>query len=187
MSNVTKIGGKVSRTKKRAERKNNSNLNIAIEDEEAVFGCVTKILGNRQFLVTIWDTNENKQIIDIRATIPKKKIRIDVNDIVNVAGSGKEWQIQAQLDSKTVNKLKKEGRITDSILRLAQKTTEEEDDGGIEFVQEDEEEEESTNANTNKKPTKREKESKKGGERSSQLQAALEEDYDDDDVDVDNI
>jgi translation initiation factor IF-1 len=186
MSNVTKVGAKMSRTKQRANRKNDSNLSIAVDDEEAMFGCVTKILGNRQFLVTIWDSASNKQIVDIRATIPKKKVRIDVNDIVNVAGSGKEWQIQAQLDSKTVNKLKKDGRIKDSILRLAQNTKEEDNDVGIEFVHDEEEEDESEATASQDK--KREKVSKKGTERVSMLQAALEKDEDDnEDVDVDNI
>lgn len=116
MSNIVKVGAKVSKTAKRAEKKNKSNLHIAVEDDDAVFGRVTKILGNRRFLVTYWDPENRRHIVDIQATIAKKKVRIDINDIVNIAGSGRDWEIQAQIDPKSANKLKKEGRISAELL-----------------------------------------------------------------------
>jgi hypothetical protein len=116
MSNIVKVGAKVSKTAKRAERKNKSNLRTAAEDEEAVFGRVTKVLGNRRFLVTYWNAEDKRHVLDIQATIAKKKVRININDIVNIAGSGREWEIQAQIDPKTANKLKKEGRISAELL-----------------------------------------------------------------------
>jgi translation initiation factor IF-1 len=116
MSNIVKVGAKVSKTAKRAERKNTSNLRVAVEDDGAVFGRVTKVLGNRRFLVTYWDPENRRHIVDIQATIAKKKVRIDINDIVNIAGSGRDWEIQAQIDPKSANKLKKEGRISAELL-----------------------------------------------------------------------
>ncbi len=116
MSNIVKVGAKVSKTAKRAEKKNKSNLHIAVEDDDAVFGRVTKVLGNRRFLVTYWDPENRRHIVDIQATIAKKKVRIDINDIVNIAGSGRDWEIQAQIDPKSANKLKKEGRISAELL-----------------------------------------------------------------------
>ncbi len=116
MSNIVKVGAKVSKTAKRADRKNKSNLRVAVEDDDAVFGRVTKVLGNRRFLVTYWDPENRRHIVDIQATIAKKKVRIDINDIVNIAGSGRDWEIQAQIDPKSANKLKKEGRISAELL-----------------------------------------------------------------------
>ena len=116
MSNIVKVGAKVSKTAKRADRKNKSNLRVAVEDDDAVFGRVTKVLGNRRFLVTYWDPENRRHVVDIQATIAKKKVRIDINDIVNIAGSGRDWEIQAQIDPKSANKLKKEGRISAELL-----------------------------------------------------------------------
>lgn len=116
MSNVAKVGAKVSKTAKRAERRNTSNLRVAVDDDSALFGRVTKLLGNRRFLVTYWDPNDRRHVPDIQVSIAKKKVRININDIVNIAGSGKDWEIQAQIDAKAASKLKKEGRISAELL-----------------------------------------------------------------------
>lgn len=181
MSNITKVGAQMSKTKKRAERRNNQNTSLALDDDEAIFGRVTKALGNRQFLVTIWDSGKNKHIVDVRCTIPKKKVRIDINDIVNVAGDGEFWEIQAQLDSKLVSKLKKEGRISADLARTSDSNTEVSQDVGIEFDYEDE-----AGENNEIKPQvkdKKDKASMKGASRSSKLEAVLDEDLDDEDID----
>ena len=116
MSNVAKVGAKVSKTAKRAERRNTSNLRVAVEDDSALFGRVTKLLGNRRFLVTYWDPKDCRHVPDIQVSIAKKKVRININDIVNIAGSGRDWEIQAQIDAKAASKLKKEGRISAELL-----------------------------------------------------------------------
>jgi translation initiation factor IF-1 len=157
MSNIVKVGAKVSKTAKRADRKNKSNLRVAVEDDDAVFGRVTKVLGNRRFLVTYWDPENRRHVVDIQATIAKKKVRIDINDIVNIAGSGREWEIQAQIDPKSANKLKKEGRISAELLLATENAPVKAAGGGdaLEFdYGEDEEGEESDSDGEEAKPKK---------------------------------
>jgi translation initiation factor IF-1 len=141
MSNVAKVGAKVSKTARRAERRNTSNLRNAVDDGDAVFGRVTKLLGNRRFLVTYWDPKDRRHVLDIQATIAKKKVRIDINDIVNIAGSGHDWEIQAQIDAKAANKLKKEGRISAELLLVAEKAADALGSDALEFDYGEEEKE----------------------------------------------
>jgi translation initiation factor IF-1 len=143
MSNVSKVGAKVSKTAKRAERRNTSNLRVAVEDDSALFGRVTKLLGNRRFLVTYWDPTDRRHVPDIQVSIAKKKVRININDIVNIAGSGKDWEIQAQIDAKAASKLKKEGRISAELLIRAENPADKAAgvDDVLEFIYEEDEEE----------------------------------------------
>jgi translation initiation factor IF-1 len=154
MSNIVKVGAKVSKTAKRAERKNTSNLRVAVEDDSALFGRVTKLLGNRRFLVTYWDPKDRRHVPDIQVSIAKKKVRIDINDIVNIAGSGRDWEIQAQIDAKAANKLKKEGRISAELLLSAESALDKAARGGdgLEFIYEEDEEKEETEAEEAAKP-----------------------------------
>jgi len=158
MSNIVKVGAKVSKTAKRAERRNNTNLRVAVEDDGAVFGRVTKVLGNRRFLVTYWDPENRRHIVDIQATIAKKKVRIDINDIVNIAGSGRDWEIQAQIDPKSANKLKKEGRISAELLLATENAPVRAAGGGdaleFDYGEDDEKGEESDSDAEEEKPKK---------------------------------
>ena len=150
MSNVAKVGAKVSKTAKRAERRNTSNLRVAVEDDSAVFGRVTKLLGNRRFLVTYWDPTDRRHVPDIQVSIAKKKVRININDIVNIAGSGKDWESQSQIDAKAASKLKKEGRISAELLIRADAADKAAGvDDVLEFIYEEDEEKEGEDVGDN--------------------------------------
>ena len=119
MSGITKTGTQQSKRAKVKEQRNVRTVVAALDDEEAIFGRVTKILGNCRFLVTIWDAKNKRHIVDIQAKIPgkgSKKVRIELNDIIFLVGSGRDWEIMAKIDPKTANKLKKEGRISAELL-----------------------------------------------------------------------
>lgn len=146
MSSITKVGSQQSKRAKRVEQRNTRGVLAALDDDDAVFARVTKCLGNRRFLITIWDSKTRRHIADIQAKIPgtAKRVRIDINDIVNVVGSGKDWEIQAQIDPKSANKLKKEGRISSELLLSAEPSAPgaKNADVGIEFEFDNEESEE---------------------------------------------
>lgn len=154
MSNIVKVGAKVSKTAKRAERRNTSNLRVAVDDTDAVFGRVTKVLGNRRFLVTYWDAKSRRHVVDIQASIAKKKVRIDINDIVNIAGSGRDWEIQAQIDKKAAVKLKKEGRISAELLVASENAALAAAGAGdaLEFIYDDDEKESNSEDEEPEKP-----------------------------------
>lgn len=144
MSNIAKVGSQQSKRAKRVEQRNTRGIVAALDDDDAMFARVTKCLGNRRFLITIWDGKQRRHIADIQAKIPgnAKRVRIDINDIVNVVGSGREWEIQAQIDPKSANKLKKEGRISAELLLSAESAAPgaKNADVGIEFEFDHEEE-----------------------------------------------
>lgn len=171
-----KVGAKVSKTAKRAERKNTSNLRVAVDDDDAVFGRVTKVLGNRRFLVTYWDATNRRHVADIQASIAKKKVRIDINDIVNIAGSGSAWEIQAQIDAKAANKLKKEGRISAELIHAAENAAVAAAGGGdaLEFIYD---EEEGKNEEDEEEKPKAPARAKKGA-------VEVDADLEDDDIDA---
>jgi hypothetical protein len=83
----------------------------ALGDEDAFFGRVLKINMGR-CVVNIWH-HENKRHMEVQAVLPnKKKGIIRINDLVNIAPSHPDWEVQIAVDAKTVSDLRKKGRIT---------------------------------------------------------------------------
>jgi hypothetical protein len=86
-------------------------VTVAIEDDEAFFGRVLKINMGR-CVVNVWD-HQKKRHTEVQARLPnKKKGFIKINDLVNIAPSHPDWEVQIALDSKTAASLRKEGRIS---------------------------------------------------------------------------
>ncbi len=111
---------------------------IALSDDEAIYGKVIKVLGFRQFHVVLPDAS--KRLIEVRATVPKKRALINTDDIVVVAPNGSTYEIQATMDRKTANHLVKENKMhPDLLLTVEVDPTKgvvkksEENDVGIEF------------------------------------------------------
>lgn len=109
-----KTGAQLSKRAKQGEISKNKRIALALEDEAAFFGRVLKINMNR-CTVSLWD-HERGGHYEIQATLPnKKKGFIQINDIVNLAKSNPDWEIQVSIDRKTAASLHKEKRITDAI------------------------------------------------------------------------
>ena len=109
-----KTGAQLSKRAKQGEISKNKRVAMALDDQSAFFGRVLKINMNR-CTVTLWD-HERGGHYEIQATLPnKKKGFIQINDIVNLAKSNPDWEIQVSIDRKTAASLHKEKRITDAI------------------------------------------------------------------------
>ena len=91
---------------------------VALSDDAAIYGRVIKALGQRQFRVIVPD-RVSKRLIEVTAKIPKKRAIISVGDIVVTAASGSDYEIQANMDRKTVSSLEKEKKIHPDILLAA--------------------------------------------------------------------
>jgi translation initiation factor IF-1 len=87
---------------------------MALGDDQAVYGKVIKVLGFRQFHVVLPDAS--KRLIEVRATVPKKRALINTDDIVIVAPNGATYEIQATMDRKTANNLVKEKKMHPDLL-----------------------------------------------------------------------
>jgi hypothetical protein len=170
-----KHGAQLSKRQKTSLANQKRAVSTALDDEEAFFGRVLKINMGR-CVVNIWN-HEVKRHMEVQARLPnKKKGVIRLNDLVNIAPSHPDWEVQIALDSKMANDLRKSGRITaelafEPVTGGAGKSSVPADDCGIEFdydaVEEKElEDEEALAAIASEK-------AKKGAV--------------DDDVDVDNI
>jgi hypothetical protein len=86
-------------------------LATAVDDDTAYFGRVLKINMGR-CVVNIWN-HEKKRHMEVQARLPnKKKGIIRINDLVNLAPSHPDWEVQIAVDAKTVSDLRKSGRIT---------------------------------------------------------------------------
>jgi hypothetical protein len=55
-------------------------------------------------------------LIEVRATVPKKRALINTDDIVVVAPNGATYEIQATMDRKTANSLVKEKKMHPDLL-----------------------------------------------------------------------
>jgi hypothetical protein len=127
-----KTGAQLSKRAKQSEIARNKSVLLALDDEDAFFGRVTKINMNRA-TVTIWD-HEKPGHYDIQATLPnKKKGFIQINDIVNVAKSSPDWEIQVAIDRKTAGQLHKAKRITDVIFNDIEASEEDANNIGFDF------------------------------------------------------
>jgi hypothetical protein len=139
-SNMQKTGTQVTKKQKSLQRKQTLLSNTAVSDEKAVYARVTKHLGTRSFLVTIFDEKNNRHVTDVKAKVLSKRMtRITVPSVVNVTlaedpdpeesnaefkWGTKNWEIIVPIDEKTVRQLKKEGRISEVIASTADISTE---------------------------------------------------------------
>ena len=126
-----KHGAQLSKRQKTSLANQKRALSVALDDSDAYFGRVTKINMGR-CVVNIWD-HEKKRHIEVQAVLPnKKKGFIRINDLVNIAPSHPDWEVQIALDSKAAADLRKSGRITAELATEAMAGPAE-DDIGIEF------------------------------------------------------
>lgn len=108
---IVKHGAQQSKRQKTASVNQKKQLDIALDDDTAFFGRVIKINMGR-CTVNLWD-HEKKRHIEIQARLPnKKKGFIKMNDLVNLAKSNPDWEVQIALDAKAANQLRKSGRIS---------------------------------------------------------------------------
>ena len=98
-----------SKSKGRKAAKEERYRGIAVTDDSAIYGRVIKALGQRQFRVIVPD--RSKKLVEVTAKIPKKRALINISDIVVVASSGNNYEIQASMDRKTLHILTKEKRL----------------------------------------------------------------------------
>jgi hypothetical protein len=133
---MQKTGTQVSKKQKSLQRKQTRLSSTAVSDETAVYARVTKHLGNRSFLITIYDEKNNRHLTDIKAKVLSKRApRISVPSVVNVTlaedpdpedsnaeskWGNKSWEIIVPLDEKAVKQLKKEGRISEVLAASAE-------------------------------------------------------------------
>lgn len=104
----------ISKKVERSGRKNKGRVEVALEDDTAVFGRITKKLGFRRFQILLWDARLRRLVPDVQARIGKKMVRVEINDIVNVAVAdehGREYEILAQLNGRDASRLQKDERI----------------------------------------------------------------------------
>jgi translation initiation factor IF-1 len=109
----------ISKKVERSSRKNKGRVEVALDDETAVFGRITKKLGFRRFQIILWDPRLRRLVPDIQARIGKKMVRVEINDIVNVAAAdeaGREYEILAQFNGRDTARLQKEERIPPHLL-----------------------------------------------------------------------
>ena len=106
-----KHGAQLSKRQKTAVANQKKQVAVAIDDDDAFFGRVIKINMGR-CVVNLWD-HEKKRHIEVQARLPnKKKGFIKMNDLVNIAKSHPDWEVQIALDAKTTSQLRKAGRIS---------------------------------------------------------------------------
>ena len=109
-----KHGAQLSKRQKTALTNQKKQISTALDDEEAFFGRVIKINMGRA-VVNIWD-HEKRRHIEVQARLPnKKKGFIKLNDLVNIAKSHPDWEVQIALDAKAASQLRKAGRISAEI------------------------------------------------------------------------
>jgi hypothetical protein len=108
-----KHGAQVSKRQKTSMANQKKQLDIAIDDDDAFFGRVIKINMGR-CTVNVWDHEMRPpRHVEVQARLPnKKKGFIKMNDLVNIAKSAPDWEVQIALDPKSANELRKAGRIS---------------------------------------------------------------------------
>jgi hypothetical protein len=132
---MQKTGTQVTRKQKSLQRKQTHLSNTAVSDDKAVYARVTKHLGNRSFLITIYDEKNNRHLTDVKAKVLSKRApRITVPSVVNVTlaedpdpeesnvefkWGTKNWEIIVPLDEKMIKQLKREGRISEVLASTA--------------------------------------------------------------------
>ena len=140
-----KHGSQMTKKQKSSAEKVKRAIALAMDDEDAFFGRVVKINMARAVVLT-WDY-KTKRHLEVQATLPnKRKCVIRVNDLVNLAPSHPNWEIQVALDPKRASELRKAGRITAELATEASSSSgAAQEDAGIEFDYEGVEETEEMN------------------------------------------
>ncbi len=106
-----KHGSQMSKAQKSREMKQKVHIHLALDDDSAYFGRVMKINMGR-CVVNLWD-HEKKCHREVQAVLPnRKRAIIKMNDLVNLAKSHPDWEVQVPVDSKTANELRKMKRIS---------------------------------------------------------------------------
>lgn len=106
-----KHGSQMSKAQKSREMKQKLHIHLALDDDSAFFGRVMKINMGR-CVVNLWD-HEKKCYREVQAVLPnRKRAIIKMNDLVNLAKSHPDWEVQVPVDSKTANELRKMKRIS---------------------------------------------------------------------------
>jgi hypothetical protein len=106
-----KNSAQLSKRQKTSAANQKRAVSLAVEDDDAFFGRVVKI-NMARCVLNIWD-HQKKRHIEVQATLPnKKKGIIRINDLVNVAKSHPNWEVQVAVDAKTIQELKKMKRIS---------------------------------------------------------------------------
>lgn len=106
-----KHGAQLSKRQKTSQVNQKRRVDLALDDEEAYFGRVLKINMGR-CVVKIWD-HQKKRHVEVQARLPnKKKGFIKANDLVNIAPSHPDWEVQIAIDARNTAALRKAGRIT---------------------------------------------------------------------------
>ena len=106
-----KHGSQLSKRQKTSLAGQKARLTMAAEDTDAFFGRVLKI-NMARCTVNVWD-HTAKRHIEVQARLPnKKKGIIRINDLVNLAKSHPDWEVQVAVDSKTAAELRKNKRIS---------------------------------------------------------------------------
>lgn len=134
-STMQKTGTQITKKQKSLQRKQIHLSSTAISDETAVYARVTRHLGNRSFLITIYDEKNKRHLTDVKAKVLSKRApRITVPCVVNVTlaeepdpeeknaeskWAEKNWEILVPLDDKSVKQLKKDGRISEVLASTA--------------------------------------------------------------------
>lgn len=129
-----KHGAQLSKRQKSSAEKQKRAVSVAMEDDDAYFGRVLKI-NMARCVVNIWD-HTKKRHIEVQARLPnKRKGVIRINDLVNLAPSHPDWEVQVAIDPKRISDLRKEGRITAELATEASIASKggPVDDAGIEF------------------------------------------------------
>lgn len=110
---------RISKKMERSSRKNKGRVEIALSDDSAAYGRVIKKLGFRRFQIVLWDAKTRRLVPDVQATIGKKMVRVEINDIVNVAAAdehGHQYEILALFNGREAARLQKEERIPAHLL-----------------------------------------------------------------------
>ena len=129
---IVKHGAQQSKRQKTASVNQKKQLDIALDDDTAFFGRVIKI-NMARCTVNLWD-HEKKRHIEVQARLPnKKKGFIKMNDLVNLAKSNPDWEVQIALDAKSANQLRKSGRISAELATEISSGIPSTDNLGIEF------------------------------------------------------
>lgn len=104
------------------KEKHNSRVSIsAMDDDSALFGRAIKALGNCRFRVVVPDARGSLKEEEARIG-GKSVIRIEINDIVIVARSGKDLEIMGRMDRKGTARLQKENRIHPALITATEIT-----------------------------------------------------------------
>lgn len=107
----------VSLLKSKKARKNERVELNALTDKDARFGRTIKALGNGMFRVVISEKDYPERLLEITARVGGRGVaRIQINDIVIIAESGRAFEVLGSVSRKNTLMLQKEKRIHPALL-----------------------------------------------------------------------